>query len=360
MRILIDINHPAHVHLFKNLAIILQGKGHEVLFTTRDKDGTLFLLAYYNLDYISFGKNYKGLFGKLWGWVKYDFLLLKTVLKYKPEFLISHNSFYAAQISWLTGRIHIAMEDTGNKEQTILSNPFNAVIITSTSFPLKYGYKQIFYGGYHELAYLHPKNFTPDINILQKLNIKKDEKYVILRFVSWHASHDKGHQGISFDNKIRVVKEFEKYSKVFISSESPLPSELKKYKINIEHHEMHHALAYSSLLFGESATMASESAMVGSPAIYLDNTGRYYTDELESEYGLVFNYSESPEDQEAAINKGIEILKSQTYNDEWQQRRQKMLADKIDLTAFLVWFVENYPQSFKIMKENPDYQNRFK
>ena len=37
-----------------------------------------------------------------------------------------------------------------------------------------------------------------------------------------------------------------------------------------------------------------------------------------------------------------------------------MLADKIDVTAFLVWFVENYPQSFQIMKENPDYQLRFK
>lgn len=33
-----------------------------------------------------------------------------------------------------------------------------------------------------------------------------------------------------------------------------------------------------------------------------------------------------------------------------------MLADKIDVTAFLVWFIENWPESFKIMKENPDYQ----
>jgi hypothetical protein len=31
-----------------------------------------------------------------------------------------------------------------------------------------------------------------------------------------------------------------------------------------------------------------------------------------------------------------------------------MLSDKIDVTAFMVWFVENYPESVKIMKENPD------
>ena len=43
-----------------------------------------------------------------------------------------------------------------------------------------------------------------------------------------------------------------------------------------------------------------------------------------------------------------------------QKRRKKMLADKIDVTAFLVWFVENYPKSVKIMKGNPKYPERFK
>ena len=36
-----------------------------------------------------------------------------------------------------------------------------------------------------------------------------------------------------------------------------------------------------------------------------------------------------------------------------------MLKEKIDVTAFMVWFIENYPESAKIMKENPDYQLRF-
>jgi hypothetical protein len=32
----------------------------------------------------------------------------------------------------------------------------------------------------------------------------------------------------------------------------------------------------------------------------------------------------------------------------------------IDPTAFLTWFIEKYPESSKIMKENPDYQFNFK
>ena len=27
---------------------------------------------------------------------------------------------------------------------------------------------------------------------------------------------------------------------------------------------------------------------------------------------------------------------------------------------FMIWFIENYPESANIMKDNPDYQNRFK
>lgn len=57
MRILIDIGHPAHVHLFKNFAHEMQNKGHKVLFTLRDKEFEIELLKSEGLDYVSFGKN---------------------------------------------------------------------------------------------------------------------------------------------------------------------------------------------------------------------------------------------------------------------------------------------------------------
>jgi predicted glycosyltransferase len=41
MNILIDIGHPAHVHLFKNFAWIMQKKGHKTLFTAREKEHTI-------------------------------------------------------------------------------------------------------------------------------------------------------------------------------------------------------------------------------------------------------------------------------------------------------------------------------
>jgi len=43
-----------------------------------------------------------------------------------------------------------------------------------------------------------------------------------------------------------------------------------------------------------------------------------------------------------------------------KQKADGMIKEKIDPTQFLVWFIENYPGSIEIMKNKPNYQNRFK
>lgn len=352
MKLIIDIGHPAHVHLFKNFALRMQEKEHQVLFTAREKDITTRILEHYRFNYVSLGKPYKNITGKIRGLFKFNRQLLKISRSYKPDMFLSHGSMYAAQISFLLGKPHISMEDTGNKEQIRLYKPFTRAILTSDSFKKNLGNKQLNYKGYHELAYLHPNFFTPDTSVRKKLGLKRSEPYVIFRFVTWGASHDIGHKGISVENKIRAVHMFSKYARVFISSEAELPPQLEPYRFKIGPEYMHDALAFASLLYGESGTMASESAMLGVPSIYLDNTGRFYTKELEDKYGLVFNFSESLPDQEKAMQKGLELLKTPNIKEEWQKRRDRMLKDKIDVTAFMVWFVENYPVSFKVMKDN--------
>jgi hypothetical protein len=60
------------------------------------------------------------------------------------------------------------------------------------------------------------------------------------------------------------------------------------------------------------------------------------------------------------LEKTDQLLNKVNIKEEWEMKRKKMLNDKIDMTAFLVWFVENYPESSATIKENPDYQNKFK
>jgi predicted glycosyltransferase len=360
LKVLIDIGHPAHVHLFKHFAHKMIGKGHQVHFTLRDRVFVTELLAHEKFDMICFGSNYHSAIGKFWGLLFFTFKLWRVALKCKPDIYLSHGSMYAAVTAFLMHKPHISFEDTFNKEQVLLYKPFSKVILTGNyKHPLK-SKKMISYAGYHELAYLHPKRFTPDISVLEELGVKVDEKYVILRFVSLNASHDIGHKGISLDNKFQAVKSFSKFAKVFISSEAELPDSLTNYKIRIAPHRMHDALAFASLIFGESATMVSEGVALGIPGIYLDNTGRLYTKDQQEKYGLCYCYTESDLDQKRAIDKGLELLQMTGIKEEWKKRRDRMLEDKIDVTAFLLWFIENYPESKRIMKENPDYQYRFR
>ena len=81
--------------------------------------------------------------------------------------------------------------------------------------------------------------------------------------------HDVGERGISKSHKLELVSELSKYTRVLISSEEQLSEEFMPYKINIPTNEMHDALAFLLLYFGESPTMTTESAILGTPAIYV-------------------------------------------------------------------------------------------
>lgn len=361
MRLLIDIGHPAHVHYFKNLIKIMKNKGHNFLVISRNKEIAQYLLNKYEIPYYSRGKGSKNLIGKLGYMVKADYLIFRQALSFKPDLFLSAGSIYPAHASFLLRKPHISFEDTEHSTgQYKLYSPFTEVVLTPSTFTRYLGNKQIRFNGYLELCYLHPNYFTPDASILNILGVEKAEKYIIMRFVSWDASHDIGHSGLSLKMKRESVKELSKYARVFISSEGELPEDLKPYRINIPPEAMHDALAYATLLYGESATMASECAVLGTPPIYLDNEGRGYTDEEEKRYGLVFNFNESMEDQKLSVRKAVELLKSPDIKKRWRGKREKMISEKIDVTAFMVWFVENYPESVRIMKKDPDYQLRFK
>jgi hypothetical protein len=358
MRVLIDIGHPGHVHLFKPFANEMIRRGHEILFTCREKEFEIELLKAEKFNYISFGKKFTSTVGKLSGLLKFDGMELKAAIKFKPDIFLSHGSPYAAHVAWLMRKPHISFEDTFNFEQIRFYKPFTDTILTSTYNHPYLGKNNLRYSGYHELAYLHPDVFTPDEKVLAELGLQKNERFAILRFVSWNATHDKGHKGINLENKIHAVNKLREHVKVFISSEKQLPSQLENYKFPLAPERMHHAIAFASLMFGESATMITEAAVLGVPGIYLDNSGRLYTSEIEKKYGLIFNYSESETDQLKAIEKAVEILGEP--KSKWEEGRKKLLSEKINVTKFLLWFIENFPESKLKLKKDRDYQMSFK
>lgn len=355
MNILIDIGHPAHVHYFRNLAEDFLKQGSKVLFTARDKEVAIELLDHYRFNHVDFGKPFKSPLGKIWGLFWFTWRLLCVALKFKPDIFLNATP-YSAIVAWLLRKPHISLEDTFNFEQVRLYMPFTSAVLTGSYAHPDLGKKEIHYNGCQELNYLHPNRFTPDKSVLQELGITENEKYVIIRFVSWNASHDFGSTGMNYEHKKELINGLEPHAKIFISSETELPTAFKKYQLLIPSYKIHNALAFASLYIGEGATMASECAMLGTPAIYINSQDVFYVQEQEKRYGLVFNFKNF----NGVLDKALELLSQPDLKKEFQIKKEKMLSDKIDVTAFLIWFIEHYPESGEVMKQNPDYQYNFR
>ncbi|GHA46099.1 hypothetical protein GCM10007103_28970 [Salinimicrobium marinum] len=335
MRVFIDIGHPAHVHYFKNLIFKFQREEIPFLVTARNKEVAHKLLQAYGIPFASRGTGNDGLLKKLFYTVGADLQLLKLAREFKPDVFLSFASPYAAHVAKIMGKKHIAFDDTENATLAHrLYRPFTDVIYSPSSYSGKYHKRQVFFKGFMELCYLHPKVFTPDPSALKLLGLKKGAPFVILRFVSWNANHDIGHEGLSLQHKIKVVEELSHFARVFITSESTLPANLEPYRISIPPEKMHDILAFASLLYGESATMASECAMLGVPSIYHDNVGRGYTTQLENEYGLVFNFDESSTGEKKGLQKAIQLMKNYDRSL-FLKNRNKILQNTINVNALM-------------------------
>ncbi len=338
MRILIDVTHPAHLHFFRNAISLMKEEGIEVKLTGRDKDILKELAEQYGLEFEIFGVFKPGVFNLAVELLTRWWHLYRIVRKWKPDMILSIAGTYSGLVGRISGRpVHIFYDTENAVISNLLAYPFATCIHVPECYNKKIRWPHHRYAGYHELAYLHPNYFIPDPAVQEELEVKRGDKYVLLRFVGWSAAHDISHKGMTTSLKRKAVEEFSRYASVFITSEAPLPPDLEQYRFPLPSSRIHDAMAFAALLYGESATMASEAAILGTPTIYLDNAGRGYTNEQEKKYGLVCNYTESLDDQKASIDKGVEILTSGDGRGKWEKRRDALLSNTIDVTRYIIY-----------------------
>jgi len=362
MRYLFEVGHPAEVHCFKHTINNLKQKGHAVLVAARDKDITLPLLKALNIDHVPLGKNYPSKLAKFWSLLVNNFHLLRLIHRFKPDLVVSFFSPYAAQAGKLMRKTVIGFHDTEHARLAIaITRPFTDCLVVPEGYLLEFKKREpIRFKGYFELAYLHPNHFQPDPTVLDLLGVKKGGKYVLLRFVSHSPVHDRGMQGIGDDKKVWLYNQLQSQARVFISSETGLPEPLKPFQLNIPAQKIHDALFYASLLFSESATMTSEAAVLGIPAIFLYPGELGYILDQQDRHQMVFHYKDPARDLEMATKKAIQLINNNNTHEEWQQKREKMMGQMIDVQAFMEWFLCNYPQSRHMMRQHPDTQMKFK
>ena len=361
MNILIDINHPAHVHLLRNAYKILVEKGHQVIVAVKEIPSAMKLLDLYGIPYVNIGKKDDALGKKGLDQLVYDKRLLKLVRRHHIELGIG-SSINIPHVSRMSRMKSIILDDDDDAAEPLFvkfGHPFADAIMTPSAITRK-SKKAVYVASYHELAYLHPNRFVPDPGVLHDAGVEEGEPYFILRFNAFKAHHDVGAEGLSIENKRRLVDLLQAHGKVFITTERNIDDEFKPYQLKVSPEKAHSLMYYAKMFVGDSQTMTSEAAVLGTPAVKCNSfAGRLAVpNELEQRYGLCYSFL--PEHQEAFFAKIDELLVMPDLKGEWQVRRQRMLADKIDYTRFMVWFMENYPESRRTIAEQPDFQFDFK
>jgi len=345
LRVLFDVGHPTDVNVFRNVIKKLEKEGHSTKVTARDKENTVELLKTYGLDY-EVSPHYKGMLNKALGLPRADYFVYKVAKKFSPDVLISAGTPYAAQVSKMLGKPHIAFPNTEHAKLAIyLSKPFTDLICTPTFFKRDFGKKQKLFNSFNELTYLHPNYFTPDESIVEKLGLQKDS-YVLIRFSALDSHHDLSAKGFDFKSEEEVlefIEKIEEFQRVVITSELKIGSKFEKYKLNVPSDKWHDFLYYATMYIGEGAKTASEGAILGVPAIYVSNTRRGYLDELEEKYDMAYTIP----DKDEALNKALSLLREDGLKIVWRSKREKLLKDKIDTVEFIVNIAKKYGEKSK-------------
>jgi uncharacterized protein len=350
MRILIDIGHPAHVHFFKGPMRLLKENGHEILVTSRVKEIAVELLDELGIEHKTLSTMGKGGAVAL---LKELFVrntrLYQEVKRFKPDVMAEIGGIFVAHVGTLSGIPSLAFYDTENaKLQNALTYPFASCVIVPSCYQTWLpGKRHIRYSGYHELSYLAPNYFTPDREIALANGLSEQDDTFLLRTVSWQANHDIGENAWSTELLEHLVSLLVKHGKVLISSEVNLPENLSRYRYEGNPAQMHHVMAFCRGYIGESATMASECAVLGVPAVYAAETGRGYTDEQEKKYGLVKNVRElNWANIEEATNWMLSMNKETIST-----AKENLLKDTIDVSKFVVECIETFPAPLKKFQE---------
>ena len=336
---MVDLLHPAHVHFFRNFIEEMQSRQHEFLITTRDKECTIDLLRAYNLPHVVISRQARGL-GLGPELILRTARLWRLARGFRADFLLGiMGPSIALAGRALTARTVIFYDTEMARITNWFAYPLADFVCTPSCYREDVGDHHIRYDGYHELAYLHPNRFVPDIKILTKHQLDTERPIYLLRFVSWEASHDVREQGFSLAAKRRLVAILSRRGQVLISSESALPEDLEPYRFRFPVQDIHHVIAFADLLVGESATMASEAAVLGTHAFFVSRTGRGYTDEQQQRYGLVHCFADR-QGKEALAE--VERLMSKVdLKLDAEKRRRRLLEEKIDVTRWMVDFLED-------------------
>jgi uncharacterized protein len=363
MTIVFALNHPAHYYLFKYIISGLREKGHTVFLLVKGKDVLEDLLDLEKQKYFRLIKRRerKGnalsiMVNGLIELIVQNFRLNKVVRNLKPDIMVGTDTSIA-HIGWMKRTpSFVYNEDDYEINQLFcrFTYPFADFIVAPKYTSVgPFEEKKIKYYGMQKMAYLNPKYYEPNPQILHQLKIKENDPFFIIRLVSLTAGHDiEGeHKGINEFYLEKIIKHLEKRGKVFITSEKALSSQYDSYRISIAANQMHDLMYYSHLFIGDSQTMCAEAGLLGTPFIRInDYIGKIeYLNILENRYKM--GWGVHADEQENVLRIVKEIFEIDQLREKWQIKRKRIFLEMENLTEYSINLLHRFPES---VENTPD------
>ena len=338
MKYIFELNHPKHYYQFKYIMSILEKRGHSVLVLARDKDVLLKVLQEEGVPYRVFGVHKESISGKVFSSFSIFRHYKRIAKEFSPDVIVSKASLYGTLVAKMLGCKSFIFPDS---EVVKLTNnvvaPMATWIITPEPFTIDFGKNHLRIKGLFEDCYLSPEVLNIDASYPQEHNLQCP--YAILRFVGWTANHDVNNNGFSLDEKIALTDSISKYMTVYISSEKLLPPELAKYKLSTPAAQIHDVLANADLYVGDSQTMATEAALLGTPAIrsnsFVGENEMSNFKMLENKCGLLFNIR----DFKSVLAMATDLAKD-SRKAEWKQKREDYYKSVGDTNRYIADLLE--------------------
>ena len=267
--VVVDITHYPHVNFYKQAIKVLRGKNMDVQIILRPRGKLIYIFQKEcpDVPFVLIGQHRKTLSGKMFDLVERDIFLLRYLSMNKFD-IGTGGGINLAHITHFFGKPSVIFtDDVEYKLPYYLCKPFATWVVMPKCIPAQ-GKNLLKYNGFKELAHLHPNNFTPNKNALELYNLNPYE-YVFIREVS---SASLNYQKIEMGRLSKMLDYLrQKGLKILLSIEDKrLVNLFKDHCIILKEpvDDIHSLLHFASFTLASGDSMARESCLLGTPAIY--------------------------------------------------------------------------------------------
>ena len=331
-KIIFGIKHMAHLNFFKNTIYTLKKEGYdiEICYLKRGKIKEVLVKEFPSFSLTQIGQHARSKIGKIRMVVEKTLLALNYLRKQKPDFIVAVGDFLLALASKVLGIPNaIFYDDYEFKINYELSRFFGDKIIVP--FPLPQEKKVLKYHSFKELAYIHPKYYKPNLNIIKKIGLKENN-YVFIREV---AGISPNYSHLDENSLIILIKYLHKNGhNIILSLEDKEKKDIYNPYCKILEEpidDIYSIMKYALFCISSGDSMARESALLGVPAIYTGGRNMKVNQPL-IDWGGVYKIESFNE-----IRDKIELLLNKNYKKKWFLFiDNKIRNDLLDTTEIII------------------------